>query len=110
MHPHRPPDAKVLFRLTSPALDGEQKRVRSGYRPVYDIRSDYWTSAHHEFLGGNQVVTGEETAAHVWFLTPEVYPHTLWIGRVLTVAEGARPVGTATVVEILNPILERDDA
>jgi len=29
---------------------------------------------------------------------------------VLTVAEGSRPVGTATVLEILNPLLQRNDA
>jgi elongation factor Tu len=110
MNPHRPPDAKVMFRLTSPTFDGKEKRVRSGYRPVYDIRADYWTSTHHEFLNADEVVTGAEAPAHVWFITPDVYPHTLWVGRVLTVAEGSRPVGTATVLEILNPLLQRNDA
>ena len=93
-----------MFRLT------REKPVRSGYRPVYDIRPDYWTSTLHEFVDTDEVATGAEAPAHVWFITPEVYPHTLWVGRVLTVAEGERPVGTATILEILNPILKRNDA
>ena len=110
MYPHRPPDAKVKFYLTSLTSDGKERRVRSGYRPIYGVRPDYWTSTHHEFLDCDDVATGAEATAHVWFITPELYPHSLWVGRVLTVAEGARPVGTATVLEILNPLLEGPDA
>jgi hypothetical protein len=90
-------------------LDGKRKTVLSGYRPVYDIRPDYWTSTHHEFISANELSTGEETTAKVWFLTPEVYPKSLWVGRVLKVAEGSRQVGTATVEAVLNPILARDE-
>ena len=106
----RTPDAEVLFRLTSQTFDGKTKHVRSGYRPVYDIRSDYWTSTHHEFLDTDDVSTGQEARAHVWFITPEVYPHTLWTGRVLTVAEGSRPIGAATIIRVLNPLLQANDA
>ena len=104
MNAHRPPDAKVIFRLT------RDRPVQSGYRPAYDIRADYWTSTFHEFLDTDEVATGTEAPAHVWFLTPEVYPHTLWVGRVLTAAEGSKPVATATILEIFNRLLERDDA
>ena len=99
-----------MFRLTSLTLDGAERRVRSGYRPIYDIRPDYWTSTHHEFLDRDEAITGDEVPAHVWFITPEAYPHSLWVGRILTVAEGSRLIGTAKVLEILNPILHRDDA
>jgi hypothetical protein len=47
----------------------------SGYRPIYDVRADYWTSVHHEFPADAEVVTGGRTIADVWFLNPEAYPH-----------------------------------
>jgi hypothetical protein len=105
----REPDAVVRFRLESLTFDGKRKTVLSGYRPVYDIRPDYWTSTHHEFISGSEISSGEEITAKVWFLTPEVYPKSLWVGRVLRVAEGSRQVGTATVEAVLNPILARDE-
>jgi translation elongation factor EF-Tu-like GTPase len=107
---HREPDAIVRFRLESSTIEGGPKTVFSGYRPIYDIRSDYWTSTHHEFTSQSEVTTGQEATAKVWFLTPEAYPKSLWIGRVLRVAEGSRQVGTATIEAVLNPILHGDEA
>ena len=107
---HREPDAIVRFRLESLTLDGKRKTVLSGYRPAYDIRPDYWTSTHHEFTSQSEVSTGEEVTAKVWFITPEVYPKSLWVGRVVRVAEGSRQVATATVEAVLNPILKKDEA
>ena len=101
----RPPDAKVLFELTSLGCDGKAKRVLSGYRPIYEICPDYWTSTHHEFIDCDGISTGYSARAHVWFISPDVYPHTLWVGRVLEVAEGSRVVGTATILDVLNPVL-----
>jgi translation elongation factor EF-Tu-like GTPase len=103
--PPKPPDAEVLFELTSRAYDGEVKRVLSGYRPLYEIRTDYWTSVHHEFKEQHGVATGEQVEAEVWFISPEAYPHSLWVGRILVVAEGPRVVGRATVSKVLNSAL-----
>lgn len=97
-----------MFRLKSKTFDGKVKIVFSGYRPIYDIRPGYWTSTLHEFVGVPEVKTGEEAIANVWFITPGTYQHSLWVGRVLTVAEGSRMVGTSTVLEIFNEILERE--
>ena len=69
-------------------------------------RTSYFLDA---LLDTERVSTGDEARAHVWFLTPDVYPHTLWVGRVLTVAEGSRPVGSATIVDVFNPVLKRKD-
>lgn len=46
----------------------------------------------HEFLDVPQVETGDRVRAQVWFLVPENYPGSLWLGRALKVAEGARDV------------------
>ncbi len=82
-------DAEVLFELTTTRLDGKLKQVFSGYRPEYDIRPNYLTCTHHEFHDQGGAVTGKSVRARIWFLTPEVYPFTLWVGRVLKFSEGS---------------------
>jgi elongation factor Tu len=42
-------------------------------------------------------------------LSPEIYPRSLWVGKVIAVQEGARVVGWAKIVEILNEVLRRTD-
>jgi translation elongation factor EF-Tu-like GTPase len=108
--PYRSPDAEVQFKLTSLTFEGDRKRVLSGYRPIYDIQPDYWTSVHHEFVDVDGVATGEEARAEVWFISPEAYPHSLWADRKFVVAEGSRPVATAMVLRVLNASLLRNDA
>jgi translation elongation factor EF-Tu-like GTPase len=105
----RPPaHATVLFELTVLTRAGQVKRVFSGYRPLYAITTDICTSATHEFLDVPHVETGDRVRAHVWFLVPENYPGSLWVGRTLKVAEGARDVGVATVLAVHHPLLARD--
>lgn len=108
-HPLRQPDIEVMFELTSLCFDGDQKIILSGYRPIYEIRADYWSSAHHEFVGVEQLMAGQRALAKVWLLSPEAYPHSLWAGRKLRVAEGSRIVGAAAVLRIINPDLQVPD-
>ena len=104
--PPRPPDLIVNFSLEAHRLDGSLKEVISGYHPIYKVRTDYWSSAHHEFLDAASVCTGQQCKAEVWLLSPEAYPHTFWLGRRVEVAEGSRVVGVADVLKIVNPLLE----
>lgn len=99
----RTPDAEVLFRFNgtrrNPAADG--------YRPAHRIREDYLTTGVHQYYGVSKVAPDGEARGTITFITPEVYPHTLWVGRVLDICEGERIVGTATVEKVLNPVLQR---
>jgi hypothetical protein len=104
--PPRPPDLHVNFSLTARRSDGSLKEVVSGYRPIYKVRADYWSTAHHEFVDATGVCTGQQRKAEVWLLSPEAYPHTFRIDRHVDVAEGSRVVGVAVVLQILNPLLE----
>ncbi|WP_157655175.1 hypothetical protein [Burkholderia ubonensis] len=104
--PLRPPDLIVNFSLTAHRSGGSSKKVISGYRPIYKVRNDYGSSAHHEFVDATGVCTGHQCKAEVWLLSPEAYPHTFWLGRRVEVAEGSRVVGVADVLEIVNPLLE----
>lgn len=106
--PPAPAHVTVLFELTALTHSGKVKRVLSGYRPLYGIASDLWTSTYHEFIGAPHVDTGERARAEVWLLAPEQYPGTLWVGRELKVAEGARDVGVATVLAVHHPLLARE--
>ncbi|CAG9191469.1 hypothetical protein PSP6_110016 [Paraburkholderia tropica] len=104
--PPRQPDLIVNFTLTEHRSDGSLKEVVSGYRPTYKVRAGYWSSAHHEFVYAATVCTGQQCEAEVWLLSPEAYPHTFWLGRRVEVVEGARIVGVASVLKIVNPLLE----
>lgn len=106
--PPAPAHLTVLFELTARTHSGNVKRVLSGYRPLYAIAPDLWTSTYHEFIGVPHVDTGERARAQVWLLAPEQYPGTLWVGRELKVAEGSRDVGVATVVAVHHPSLVRE--
>jgi len=101
----RDPDAEVMFELTSRAWDGSIKRVCTGYHPHYDIAPDYLTSVRHRFVDAEWVSTGQKVKAEVWFVSPEVYPHTLWVGRQFKVSEGSREIGVAIVVRVINPAM-----
>jgi hypothetical protein len=103
--PPTPPDAIVSFKLTSKAHDGSPKMVISGYRPTYKIRPDYLTSTHHEFLDCENVSTGQTACAEVWFLSPQAYPKSLWVGREVDVTEASCLIGMARILEIRNGIL-----
>lgn len=105
-HPPRQPDLIVNFSLSACRADGSSEEVLSGYRPIYKVRADYWSSARHEFVDATGVCTGHQSKADVWLLSPEAYPKTFWIGRRVEAAEGPRIVGAADVLAILNPLLE----
>ena len=79
--------------------------AKSGYRPNHLVRPDYLTSGQHEYLDGNELRPGESTTAHIWFISPEAYPHSLRIGQSINVQEGGRIVGHAVILKIFNELL-----
>lgn len=80
--------------------------MQSGYyRPQHKLYDNYWTSGLHKYLDVEEVVPGGTARVAVWFITPEVYPHSLWKGREITVGEGEHAVGTLKVTRVLNPNL-----
>lgn len=99
----RSPDAEMTFRFNgtrrTPAADG--------YRPAHRICEDYLTTGVHHYYDVTTVAPDGQARGTITFLSPEVYPHTLWVGRVIDICEGERIVGTATVEKVLNPILEK---
>jgi hypothetical protein len=98
-------DVQVRFTLLSLSEGGRSKPAIRRYSPHFAIRSRYLTSGRLVDLQPDPLAPGETGTAEVRFLEPEAYPGTLWLGRELSVQEGERPVGTATVLAVHNPLL-----
>ena len=91
------PDVEVIFEFNgtrkSPANDG--------YRPAHLITDNYLTTGIHHYYGVESV----PPKGTITFLSPESYPHCLWIGKKISIQEGAHVVGYATITNIYNPLL-----
>ncbi len=105
---NRPPDFTGHFHLLRTSEGGRGAPAVSGYRPQHAIHDNYQTSGEHEYPDAIAVAPGEAVTARVRFITPEVYPACIWEGRTIPVLEGAKIVGTMTVLEIHNEALRCD--
>ncbi|MCH5279170.1 MAG: hypothetical protein J1E60_05200 [Christensenellaceae bacterium] len=98
---NRSPDVEVIFEFngtrTRPAIDG--------YRPAHLVTDDHLTTGIHHYYEVESVPPDGTAKGTITFLSPEAYPHCLWIGKKINIQEGARIVGYATVTEIYNPLL-----
>ena len=85
---NRTPDVEVIFKFngtrTNPAVDG--------YRPAHLITDSYLTTGVHHYYKMNAVPPNGTATGTITFLSPEVYPHCLWIGKKINIQEGARVV------------------
>lgn len=99
------PDVEVVFEFNgtrmNPAVDG--------YRPDHLITDNYLTTGIHHYYQVNEVPSNGIVKGTITFLSPEAYPHCLWIGKKINIQEGARIVGCATVTKIFNPLLCLED-
>lgn len=99
----RAPDIEGVFQLSS--TEGRNTPVKTGYRPAHKLHENYSTSGVHQYLDVAEVAPGEAARVAVWFITPEVYPRSLWKGREITVHEGERTVGILKITRVINPNL-----
>lgn len=105
------PDADVEAEVTllTTEAGGRKASALSGYKPHHRVLPDYQTSGEHRYIGRSQLPPGESGLATIKFVSPESYPHCLWVGRVLEVAEADRVVGSATITKIFNPLLKQGE-
>lgn len=100
---NRNPDVEVTFQF-----NGKRRSpVADGYRPAHAVREDYLTTGVHHYFGVTEVAPDGTARGTITFITPEVYPGCLWVGKRIPIQEGERVVGHATVEKVLNPVLER---
>ena len=101
----RQPDVEVIFEF-----NGVRKSfVKSGYRPGHLVTDDYVTTGVHCYYGTDMVEANGKATGTITFLTPEFYPNCLWEGKKIKILEGARIVGHATILEVFNPILKKEE-
>ena len=101
--PDKLPDVEVLFEF-----NGTRKRpVFDGYRPAHLVIDDYLTTGIHHYYDTDLVLPNGTAKGTITFLSPEAYPHSLWIGKKINIQEGERIVGHATILKIYNPVLKR---
>jgi hypothetical protein len=81
----------------------------SGYRPNHLIIDDYLTSGTHYYYDREIVQLGEMVLGTITFITPEVYPNCLWVGKSIPIQEGSKVVGYAIITKIYNQILLKHD-
>ena len=96
------PDIEVVFEFNGtrehPAADG--------YRPEHLVKDNYSTCGIHHYYGVDMVPPNGQAKGTITFITPEMYPACLWIGRKINIQEGEKTVGYATITKILNPLLD----
>ncbi len=98
----RIPDVEVEFRFNG----SKTNPVASGYRPSHLIKEGYLTCGVHKYFKEDIVMPGETVCGTITFISPEVYPGCLWIGKEINIQEGARVVGIAVIKKIINPVLD----
>ena len=97
----RKPDVEVLF-----CFNGVRKTsVAQGYRPDHLVKDNYLTTGVHHYYEVDSVPPDGTAKGTITFLSPESYPHCLWVGKKLRIQEGDRIVGYATITSIYNPLL-----
>jgi len=108
IYEHRAPDIEAEVTYLPTSEGGRTIPARSGYRPNHLVMDGYLTSGHHEYLDKEEVAPGEMAKAHIWFITPDLYSQSMWIGREIRVQEGSRLVGYAKITQIFNKVLEKN--
>lgn len=102
---NRLPDVEAQVRFLSTSEGGRHGPAVSGYRPAHAVRDDYLTTGFHDYLDADEAKPGDSVRATITFITPEAYPGTLWVGKVVAVQEGEHVVGFATITKIFNEVL-----
>lgn len=100
----RKPDVEAIFEFNG----ARRAPIFDGYRPAHRIKDDYLTSGLHHYFQMESVPPDGTVRGTITFITPEAYPQCLWLGKRISIQEGERIVGWATITQILNPLLRAE--
>ena len=89
--PERPPDVEAFFSFN----DVRKSPARDGYRPAHRLTDTCLTTGVHYYYHVGSVPPGASARGTITFLSPEAYPHCLWVGKRIPMQEGAHVVGYA---------------
>lgn len=96
------PDIEVVFEFNNV----RKKPAFDGYRPAHLVKDDYLTTGVHHYYSVDTVAPGETVVGSITFITPELYLACLWVGKKLSIQEGDKIVGFATITKIFNSKLD----
>lgn len=97
-------DVEVIFTFLETKDGGKHNKVFNGYRPAHRVKDDYLTTGVHHYYN-KEVTSGESVHGTISFITPEAYPHCLWVGKIINIQEGSKIVGYAEIVQVFNTLL-----
>ena len=95
------PDVEVKFEFNNV----RHFPAHSGYRTSHLVKEGCMATGVHYYYDVDLARPGEYVYGTISFLTPEQYPHCMYAGKKIPIFEGAKVVGYATVLKILNPLL-----
>ncbi|MCL2639059.1 MAG: hypothetical protein FWD48_11900 [Oscillospiraceae bacterium] len=98
----RKPDVEVVFEF----IGTRKTPALNGYRPDHLIKDDYLTCGVHNYYNIEEMPPNGTSKGTITFITPEVYPSCLWIGKRINIQEGSKVIGYATIIKILNSVLD----
>jgi len=71
---------------------------------VHAVLENYLTTGEHEY-DVDVVYPGDTVIGTIKFISPEAYPRSLWIGKVIKIQEASKLIGHAKIIEIYNETL-----
>ncbi|MEI6100469.1 MAG: hypothetical protein WCP73_01410 [Eubacteriales bacterium] len=101
------PDVEAVISFLKTEEGGRKTPCANGYRPAHLVKDDYLTTGVHQYYEKDLVAPGETVIGTIAFITPEIYPHCLWIGKILKIQEASKIVGYAKITKIFNELLFR---
>lgn len=97
-------DVEAEFRMNG----ARSTPAKDGYRPDHAVTEDYFASGTHHYYGQTEIAPDGTAIGTITFLTPEAYPHCLYVGKEIPIQEGGKAVGTAVIRFIYNSKIDRD--
>ncbi len=98
------PDVEAIFEFNVV----RKGPVADGYRPAHSVTDNYLTTGIHHYYDVDIVASNGLARGTITFISPEYYPHCLWIGKRIRIQEGSHIVGFAIITKIFNPLLEKN--
>ena len=98
-------DALVEVTLLKTEQGGRESPIFCGYRGCHLIKEDYLTSSSMKFINDEMISPSDTRLALVQYITPEVYPASLWVGKKMNLQEGSKVIGYTVVKEVYNNTL-----
>lgn len=85
-----------------------KKEFGNNYRGCCEIKKNYLTSFVIDTLDTKSISWEQTSLCKISFITPKVYPASIWANKTMEMFEGERLVGEMKIIEVINPALDRN--